>query len=156
MFKLGKSSINELEGVHASLVSVVHRAIELTVVDFGVHDGIRTLEQQKKLLLKKAARTLKSKHLVQTDGFGHAVDLVPYINGKLRWEWGPIYRIAAAVHQAAQEQNVDLVWGGVWDRRFGDLDGTASDLEDEVEAYAQRRKAAGKTAFLDGPHYQLA
>lgn len=156
MFKLGKGSIKELSGVHASLVNVVQRAIQLSVVDFGVHDGLRTEKEQKEYVLKGVAQTLNSMHLPQSDGFGHAVDLVPYINGKLRWEWGPIYHIASAVHQAAQEQNVALIWGGVWDRNLSQIEGTAQDLEDEVHAYAARRKALGKKAFLDGPHYELA
>ena len=33
--------------MHADLVAVVKRAIELSVQDFAVHDGIRTLEEQK-------------------------------------------------------------------------------------------------------------
>lgn len=156
MYKLGKSSIKELQGVHLSIVKVVNRALELSIVDFGVHDGLRTLEEQKKYLAMNVSQTLSSKHLKQPDGFGHAVDLVPYINGKLRWEWGPIYHIAAAVHQAAQEESVELTWGGVWDRKMSELEGTAQDLEDEVKNYVKRRKKAGKKAFLDGPHYQLA
>jgi hypothetical protein len=77
-FVLGKKSLEELEGVHSDLVVVVHRAIELTVQDFSVHDGIRTLEEQKKLVESGASQTLDSRHIT-----GHAVDLVPYINGKV-------------------------------------------------------------------------
>lgn len=146
-FILGERSLNELEGVHADLTSVVKRAIELTVQDFSVHDGIRTLEEQKKMLESGASQTLESRHLT-----GHAVDLVPYINGKLRWEWGPIYKIAEAVRAAARELEVPLRWGGAWD-----IDFTASEdlTEDLVVDYAARRKRAGKKAFLDGPHFEL-
>jgi peptidoglycan L-alanyl-D-glutamate endopeptidase CwlK len=42
---------------------------------------------------------MNSRHLIRSDGFGHAVDLVPWINGKPRWEWKPIYHIAAAVRR---------------------------------------------------------
>ena len=31
----------------------------------------------------------------------------------------------------------------------------AGDMGDEVAAYVARRKAAGKKAFLDGPHFEL-
>ncbi|MDX1474690.1 MAG: M15 family peptidase, partial [Reinekea sp.] len=75
-YVLGKKSLQELRGVDDSLVAVVKRAIELTSVDFSVHDGLRTLEEQKELVKKGASTTLSSKHI---DGL--AVDLVPYING---------------------------------------------------------------------------
>jgi peptidoglycan L-alanyl-D-glutamate endopeptidase CwlK len=79
-FILGQRSLSELEGVHSDLVAVVKRAIEITPQDFSVHDGIRTIEQQKELVKSGASKTLNSRHIT-----GHAVDLVPYINGKLRW-----------------------------------------------------------------------
>lgn len=146
-FELGAGSLKELEGVHADLVSVVKRAIELTVQDFSVHDGIRTLEQQKKLVESGASQTLDSRHIT-----GHAVDLVPYINGKLRWEWEPVYRIADAVRLAAKELAIPLRWGGAWDV---DFTSSTERPEELVNDYAARRKKAGKKAFLDGPHYEL-
>jgi peptidoglycan L-alanyl-D-glutamate endopeptidase CwlK len=146
-FVLGKQSLEELEGVHSDLVVVVHRAIELTVQDFSVHDGIRTFEEQKKLVESGASQTLDSRHIT-----GHAVDLVPYINGKLRWEWNPIYRIADAVRMAAKELNIPLRWGGAWDVSFTDTDDLTEDL---VSDYIARRRRGGKKAFIDGPHYEL-
>lgn len=146
-FKLGKKSKSELEGVHADLVAVVERAIELTVQDFSVHDGIRTLEQQRALVERGASKTLNSRHIT-----GHAVDLVPYIGGKLRWEWEPIYVISEAVRAAAKEQGVPIRWGGAWDRRLTDLDDPPEDI---VTDYVSRRRNAGKRAFIDGPHYEL-
>ena len=149
-YTLSPRSKAELVGVHPDLVRVVEKAIQITTQDFGVHDGLRTMREQEQYIAKGASRTRNSKHLKQPDGFGHAVDLVPYINGKLRWEWGAIWPIARAVRMAAAEQGVSLVWGGVWDRRLGDLDLV---LEDAVEDYCKRHPGPD---FLDGPHYQLA
>ncbi|UCE90331.1 MAG: M15 family metallopeptidase [Pseudomonadota bacterium] len=146
-FKLGKRSLKELEGVHADLVAVVNRAIEITPQDFSVHDGIRTLEEQKKLVKSGASKTLRSRHIS-----GHAVDLVPYINGKLRWEWEPIYQIAEAVRTAAQELEVPIRWGGAWDTL---LTSTDEATEDVISGYVERRRSEGKKAFIDGPHYEL-
>ncbi len=154
-FALGASSRKELQGVHPKLIAVVEAAIVLTPQDFSVHDGLRTDAEQQVMVDKGVSQTLASLHLRQPDGFGHAVDLVPFINGKLRWEWPPIYHIAAAVHAAATQQGVALIWGGVWDRPFLSLTGTAAALEQAVEDHAARRKAAGRKAFLDGPHFQL-
>jgi peptidoglycan LD-endopeptidase CwlK len=49
----------------------VIRAIELSVQDFAVHDGVRTLEEHKEHIAAGASQTLDSRHLS-----GHAVDLV--------------------------------------------------------------------------------
>lgn len=155
-FELGERSRRELDGVAGSLVQVVERAIALTQQDFAVHDGLRTPAEQHALLARGATTTLNSKHLKQSDGFSHAVDLVPVIGGKLRWEWPAIYPIAAAMHRAATELGVRLIWGGVWDRPFLSLTGSPLALEDAVDDYAARRRAQGRRAFLDGPHYELA
>lgn len=160
-FVFGTHSRGELEGVHPRLVAIAERALELTVVDFGVHDGLRTLAEQREYVRTGVSRTMRSKHLAQADGYSHAVDLVPYIGGRLRWEWPPIYEIAKAVWQAFDELELDarpgrcaqLTWGGVWDHQLDELD--PEDLEREVERYVQRRHELGRTAFLDGPHYQF-
>ena len=151
-YSLGAKSMAKLDGVHPSLVSVVLRSIQLTRQDFAVHDGLRTLAQQRALVAKGASKTLKSKHLPQPDGHGHAVDLVPYINGQLRWEWGPSYEIAEAVHTAATELNVPLRWGGVWDRRFTALPMTAAGIKSAVHAYCERHPGPD---FIDGPHFEM-
>ena len=74
---LSRRSLDKLEGVDDRLVAVVKHAITATKVDFGVIQGLRTLEQQKELYEKGASQTMKSKHLT-----GDAVDLMAYINGR--------------------------------------------------------------------------
>jgi peptidoglycan L-alanyl-D-glutamate endopeptidase CwlK len=154
-YSLGTRSLAELEGVHPKLVNVVKRAIAITSQDFSVHDGLRTVAEQREYVRRGVSKTMNSMHMKQPDGFGHAVDLVPYINGQMRWEWKPIFNVAAAVRQAAEELGFPLIWGGVWDRDFLDLGETAADMERAVNSYVARRRALGKTAFIDGPHWQL-
>jgi len=146
-FKLGKRSLEELKGVHSDLVAIVERAITLTIQDFSVHDGIRTLEEQKILVKSGASQTLDSRHIT-----GHAVDLVPFINGKLRWEWNPIYNIAEAVRMVAKENDIPIRWGGAWDITLTETEASPEDL---VADYVARRRKAGKRAFIDGPHFEL-
>lgn len=147
-YVLGKKSKNELKGVKCPLQAVVNRAIQITEQDFAVHDGLRTIAEQRAYYRRGVSKTMKSKHLT-----GDAVDLVPYINGKLRWEWDAIYPIAEAVRQAAQELDVDIRWGGAWDKVFTY---TEKDPEEMVEAYSARRRKAGRRVFIDGPHFELA
>lgn len=152
-FSLGKKSIAELQGVHPSLVEVVSRAIQLTNQDFSVHDGLRTEAEQREYVRRGVSKTMNSMHREQADGWGHAVDLVPWINGQLRWEWEPIYHIAAAVKAAADELRIGLTWGGVWDRTMTQLAGGPASLKAAVAEYSKRHPGPD---FLDGPHYQLA
>ena len=62
-FKLSNRSLAKMEGVDESLVAVVKRAIELTKVDFGVIYGLRSVEEQEKLVAAGKSQTMKSKHL---------------------------------------------------------------------------------------------
>lgn len=147
MFKLGKRSRKELEGVDERLVFVVERALELSPVDFSVHDGMRTIEDQRALVAAGASWTMDSKHLI-----GKAVDLVPYINGKLRWEWPPIYKIADAMHIASQEEDLNIKWGGAWDVSLTRSSGPAEYVS---RLYVNRCEAVNKVPKLDGAHFEI-
>ncbi len=115
-FQFSKRSLNNLVGVHPKLVSCVHRALQLTEQDFTVIEGLRSLETQRKYVAKGVSKTLKSYHLEQRDGYGHAVDLYPYYDGSVQCE-APKARfdkIAKAMKQAASELGITITWGGDW------------------------------------------
>lgn len=145
-FKLGRRSLQRLDGVHPDLVAVVKRAIELTAVDFGVIEGLRTRDRQAELVRQGASKTLDGRHIT-----GHAVDLAPFVAGMPRWDWPLFYPLADAVKKAAIELKVPIVWGGVWDKQIAEL----GDMENAVAGYVARRKKLGKKAFIDGPHFEL-
>ena len=114
MFKLGKRSIERLQGVHPDLVRVVERAIDLTTIDFTVLEGLRSPERQQTLVASGASQTLNSRHIT-----GHAVDLGAWVDNQVDWSW-PLYtKIANAMKAAANELGVAIVWGGDW-RTFKD------------------------------------
>lgn len=108
-FILGSKSLKNLVGVDERLVRVVKHAIEITTVDFSVIEGLRTKKRQAELFAAGASKTMNSRHLT-----GHAVDLAPYVNGRIRWDWPLFYPIADAMKQAAQELCVPIKWGGDW------------------------------------------
>jgi peptidoglycan L-alanyl-D-glutamate endopeptidase CwlK len=119
-YSFGAKSLSKMTGLHPDLKKVLHRAIQLTEVDFSIIEGLRTLERQKQLVASGASKTLNSRHLD-----GHAVDIAPYMNGEIRWDW-PLYnKLAKAMKAAAKEVGVPIEWGGDWLR------------------------------FKDGPHWQL-
>ena len=119
-FVLGQRSLQRLSGVHPDLVQVVRRAIQVTSIDFTVLEGLRTVARQRELVRKGASRTMNSRHLT-----GHAVDIAPWVNGQVSWDWKWYHPMADAMKKAARELDVPLEWGGDW-----------------------------KT-FKDGPHFQL-
>lgn len=152
-FRFGAGSLKELAGVKPELVILAKRTLELTTQDFVVFDGLRTEIEQRVLVKRGASKTMFSKHRVQKDGFGHALDLVPYVNGKPVWEWEPIYDIVCAVDQAATELGIadNIVWGGAWDRRLSDFGGDRLAYKKECQLYQQRHDGAD---FIDGPHFE--
>ena len=127
-FKLSGRSLNKLEGVHPIMVDTVKRAIELSKVDFGVIYGVRSLAEQKRLYEAKRSQTMKSKHLVQEDGYSHAVDLMAY-------------------------DGSDPSWDIVMYDDIAKWDGT---MEQAMNAYIDLRRSQSRRPFIDGPHFQLS
>lgn len=121
MFKLSQKSKDKLQGVHPDLVKIVLRAIEITEVDFGISEGLRTKERQEELYKAGKSKTLKSRHLI-----GQAVDVVAYVNGQVSWELKYYQKISEAFHKAALELNLKITWGGSW---VGFVDGPHFQIE---------------------------
>lgn len=118
--KLSLGSLAKLKGIHPDLVRVIKKAAEITKVEFAVIEGLRTLERQKQLVAAGASKTLKSRHLT-----GHAADVVPLVDGRIRWDWPLYHKLAPFIKAAARAENVPIEWGGDW------------------------------KSFPDGPHWQL-
>lgn len=127
MNKLSKRSKDTLKGVHPDLVKVIETAITDCPVDFTVVQGVRTAEYQNSLYQQGRTKPgpkvtnadgykSKSKHQAKADGYGHAVDLNPYVNGKVdvKDEQNLLPVIAAHVMATAKCLGVALVWGGDW------------------------------------------
>jgi len=117
-YKLGTRSLQSLSGVHPDLVDVVKLAITISEVDFTVLEGIRNINRQRELYKAGKSTTMNSRHIT-----GHAVDLAPW---PISWEWEDFYPIADAMKAAAEELEIDIVWGGDW------------------------------KSFPDGPHFELS
>lgn len=145
MYKFSSSSLDRLKGVHPSLVAVVKEAMAHQVMDFSVKEGVRSLDRQKQLVAEGKSTTMLSKHLVQSDGYGHAVDLYPspinmsIINnptkssslyGKELYRFGVLSGIMMS---SARKLKVVIVNGADWDGDGQTLDHT----------------------FFDAPHFQL-
>lgn len=147
-FKLSRRSLDRLEGVDDDLVAVVRFAINATKTDFGVIQGLRTIEQQKELVAKGASQTMKSKHLD-----GNAVDLMAYINGRGSWELNLYDDLADAMKEGAQMAGVAVRWGAAW--HIPDIRKWDGTMEEAMNDYIDVRRSEGRRPFIDGPHFEL-
>jgi len=152
-FKLSKKSLGKLEGVHPDMVATVKRAIELTKVDFGVTCGLRTVEEQKKLVAAGRSQTMNSKHIPQSTGYSHAVDLVAYVGKDISWELNVYDDIADAMAEAANEVGCAMKWGAAWS--VGDITKYVGTMEEAMMEYIDLRRSQGKRPFIDSPHFEL-
>lgn len=153
-FSFGKTSRARLDTVHPKLRQVCQRALELTTVDFMVLEGVRTPERQRELYgqgrttaqctaagisvkyakphLRKVTWTLKSNHFAAADGFGRAVDLVPF---PVDWtDLAKFDAMAKAMLAAGKELGIGIRWGADWDqdgkpREKGETDSPHFELE---------------------------
>lgn len=139
-FYLGRRSLRRLEGVHPDLVRVVKRAIRVSVCDFTILEGVRSVERQRKLFQAGASKIMDSRHIAmiplnspELGPVAHAVDLGAYVDGTVRWDWPLYYQIANAMKLASLEEEVLIRWGGDWD--------SDGDYDDEH--------------WRDGPHFEL-
>jgi peptidoglycan LD-endopeptidase CwlK len=147
-FKLSQRSLDKLEGVNPKLVAVVQKAILLSKVDFGVTYGLRTVEEQEKLVAAGRSQTMKSKHIT-----GHAVDLMAYVDGKGCWELNVYDDLADAMAQAARDEGVAIRWGAAW--HINDIRMYKGTMEQAMMDYIDLRRSQGKRPFIDGPHFEL-
>ena len=121
MFTFSERSLNNLKGVHPKLVAVVHRALEISPIDFTVLEGVRSQARQDELWAQGRTKPgavvtwvqTSGTHGIQDDGYGHAVDLAPY---PIDWnDHARFDQLANTMFAAAKELDVALRWGGNWD-----------------------------------------
>ena len=107
--KFSKRSEDNLKGVNPDLVRVVRRALVLSPIDFGIIEGLRTKERQRKLVASGASQTMNSRHIG-----GFAIDFLAYPTPTGSWDFKYYKQIADAFKQAAAELGVPIEWGGDW------------------------------------------
>lgn len=149
MPQFSKRSKDALKGVDPRFIKVLNAAIVDTPDDFTINEGVRTAATQKKyyswgrtvlnpntgvikdktgkvilplgrIVTKRDGVKLKSEHQVKADGYGKAVDIVPFKRdalgkGVLDWNDSAAYkRIARHIQKKAKAMGYTVVWGGDW------------------------------------------
>lgn len=148
-FKLSRRSLAALEDVNPNLVAIVHRAIELTLVDFAVVEGRRTPERQLELYNKGASQIREGGKHVQ----GLAVDLMAYLGDRASWELNLYDDIAQAMRAAAAEVKVPIRWGAAWN--VPDLRAWNGTMEAAMNYYIDSRRKQSARPFIDAPHFEI-
>lgn len=115
-----------MHGLHPDGIILVATAIQITEVDFGVSETLRSKAQQQKNIAAGVSWTMDSYHLKQHDGYAHAWDVYAAINGEARYDWPLMYKIHDAFVEASKITRIPFEAGINW---------------------------SGKKK--DGPHYQL-
>lgn len=115
-FQFSPASLRNRRGVDKRLIDISDRAIQLTIVDFGIPSlgGLRTELQQNTLFNGGKSKcdgfNIRSKH---QDGL--ALDFYAYVDGKASWNKHHLAMVATAWLQAAAELKIPVKWGGLWD-----------------------------------------
>ena len=130
--KLSARSQERLDQVHPDLRAVCVEAFKNMPFDVTITEGMRTVEKQREYVAKGTSWTMNSKHLRQSDGYSHAIDIVPY-----PVDWNNLeHFVVMAAHMlaAADKLGVRVVWGGTW---------------------APTTDGWNKNKRFDGPHFEI-
>lgn len=133
MPRFSQRSKDALKGVHPNLVKVMEAAIVDTPIDFTIVEGVRTLQRQKDLYAQGRTKpgkrvtnadgvNRKSNHQVKADGYGHAVDIYPFVDGSVRvnekYVIPHLEKITAHVAKKAKEMGIGITLGILWKNPF--------------------------------------
>ena len=121
-YSLGKNTTRNLESILKSgkssskiLVNAVKDFINDTPIDFCIisNGGYRTAETQMELFLAGNSKCdgIKNKSYHQT---GLAVDLVPWVDGKMTWDSIHCFYLAGAFMAYCNRLNIPITCGADW------------------------------------------
>jgi peptidoglycan L-alanyl-D-glutamate endopeptidase CwlK len=130
----GTASLSRLATCHEDLQRVMAEAIATSPVDFAIVAGHRGQAEQDRCCMEGKSKTPwpTSKHNHQPS---LAVDVAPYVGGKIVWNDKELFRdLAHHIFATADRLGIRLRWGGNW-----------SDNADEPP----------HSTFIDMPHFEL-
>ena len=120
MPNFSRISRERLATCHPDLQRLMNEAVKDSAVDFTIVCGRRGKEDQEKAFRegKSKLHYPKSRH---NSNPSEAVDVAPYVNGKLNWNPDYFRPLALHIKETAQRLGIAIRWGGDWDRGFIDM-----------------------------------
>lgn len=128
-YKFGEASLTKLFTVESRLQIVMHSAIDTGIIDFAVIEGHREKNIQDDYYTNGMSKVKwpDGKHNKVPS---EAVDVAPFINGKVSWNKLHCCVLAGVILSCAAKLSIGIRWGGNWD-----MDGepiTDQDFQDLV------------------------
>ena len=117
-YSFGQRSLNHLDTVDPDLARVAKMALSWGIIDMTVIEGRRSKAKQDEYFAAGKSRVLwpHGKHNVERPGdLAAALDIAPYVNGKVSWNWKHCLFMAGVMMATAALMGVKLRWGGNWD-----------------------------------------
>ena len=126
MPQFGSRSSQRLKGVHPDLVAILFDVVEIYDITIPKDGGSREVGRQAELVQSGKSKTMQSKHIIQSDGYAHAADPVPY---PVDWDDKErFYFMAGLLFMAAEKRGIKIRWGGDWNMNMAFDDQTFHDL----------------------------
>ena len=121
-FHLSARSLSRMHGIDSRLISIAKRAIEITLIDFGIPPtgGMRSIDTQQALFNNRKSKC-DGINKVSKHQLGLALDVYAYVDGVANWDKLNLALIAAAFFQAACEMGYRIEWGGLWSLQNPDM-----------------------------------
>ena len=114
MYSFSQKSLDKLNNpkLHPKLRQLFLEAIKTSPIDFTIVETIRTKELQIKYVKEGKSKTLKSRHIPDTNKskLGEAVDIAPIVNGKT--DYTKCDTVAKHIKQVAKKLGIAITWGG--------------------------------------------
>ena len=102
--------MSKLDGVHPLLIDWAFELV--SIMDCKIVSGVRSKITQREYVALGVSKTMNSKHLIQDDGLGHALDLAPY---PVDWNDHRRFYILAGIGLGlAHKMDIPIRWGGRW------------------------------------------
>lgn len=142
MLRFGKASRERLKTIVPELQALAIDALAVGVIDFTVTDGRRSRERQQLYYETGRSKVMwpHSRHnVLQPYMLAEAMDLTPYVNGRLSYNKAHCCVLAGVVLTLAKRRKLEIRWGGNWDMDLEPV--TDQDFQDLVhfELYSPRR-----------------
>jgi peptidoglycan L-alanyl-D-glutamate endopeptidase CwlK len=117
-FEFSTTSQRKLDTCENDLRIVLENTLALGVIDISVLEGVRERRLQD-IYFKDGVSKLRwpeSKHNVLTRiDKSRAVDIAPYVRGKLSFDIGHCCFLAGLILATAKHLGISIRWGGNWD-----------------------------------------